>query len=118
MIVKGPDGKPVQRCDACAKLALTGDLFKQMILPSKEWVIKQALSRRLPLPPELPPDWFTGIGKESEPKSPAQLHFCPACEHKVKAAIFQGKVSELPPGPLRDVLQRMKLRDPKRLRLH
>jgi hypothetical protein len=92
------------------RLSLGEEGFKQAILPDRSWVIRQAIKRGLPIPAELPPEWFKGISSRSAPGDPAVLHFCPGCERAVKEAIFGGDIRGLPAGALKNLLRKMRHR--------
>jgi len=82
-----------QQCDSCSKMAEPGDKFFQFVIPM--------------------------VAAASNPKVPAPLVCCPACKHKVKAAMAEHDPSYLPPGRLRRVLERLKSKElMKKLKLY
>lgn len=85
--------KQGQQCDSCGQMARALDKFAQFIIPT--------------------------VAAASDPKIPARLLACPACEDKVKKAMKEHDPSLLPPGRLRRVLERIKSKEiMKRLKLY
>ena len=82
-----------QQCDSCGVMAELGDKFFQFVIPM--------------------------VASASNPRVPAPLVCCPACKHKVKAAMAEHDPSHLPPGRLRRVLERLKSKElMKKLKLY
>ena len=81
------------QCDSCSKMALPSDEFFQFVIPM--------------------------VAAASNPRIPAPLMCCPACRHKVKAAMAEHDPSYLPPGRLKRVLERLKSKElMKKLKLY
>ena len=82
------------QCDSCGKMSLDGGSdFHKFVIPM--------------------------VAAASNPRVPAPLVCCPACKHKVKAAMAEHDPSYLPPGRLRRVLERLKSKElMKKLKLY
>lgn len=75
------------RCDGCGKLAQGEDKFAGFFLP--------------------PNGNFPGIARQGAPKELVQLHGCPVCNPKINFAMAMQKVSLLPSGPLKQIMEQL-----------
>ena len=81
------------QCDSCGVMAKGADKFAQFVIPT--------------------------VAAASDPRVPARLMACPACEEKVKRAMAQHDPSLLPPGRLKRVLERLRSKElMKKLKLY